>query len=256
MTATATRTQPSVDEAVAAAEAAVLARDAEERELAGRYQPAEERLAEQRVTRHLINGGDPAGLFEVPEEAAFETFDESDYEPAAPPQESPDAPPATIEREFLIAPELERIGKMLIRKLDEFETIRSTVTIAWYWKRQGGQEYGLDKLGGCKRITGLEREKVGADFLIHLAADHLSKRIVTNEEIERLLHHQLMHVSIHWKTKKPRYRNHDFAGFWQSERRYGSITDELLRRSNMPRQSSLFESNGSSQEDVPGTEAQ
>lgn len=141
-----------------------------------------------------------------------------------------------VDDEFIPAPELETIGKILIDKYEsDFRHIYGA-NIIYLWKQKGGSSGGANTLGKCIRPTGLVKhfgkldndgfsEKV--DFIIWAAADHARTHQLTVKQINALIFHELMHTD--WEDGKLVVKTHDFEGFAREIEEFGMWKGSIER---------------------------
>lgn len=76
------------------------------------------------------------------------------------------------EADYLLAPELARIGRLLIKNYEtDFDSIRDA-EIDYFWKKKGGGAGGKATLGKCKKVTGDLKYYSKKDYLVWVAADN------------------------------------------------------------------------------------
>lgn len=154
-------------------------------------------MSRQRV---LITGGDPDARYLVPEEDLF------DAERAG---------------GFLVAPDLEAIGRALAGRYIAFGHLRDMV-VTYLWREKGGKSHGRETLGACQKPTGLLRHFSGSDFVIWLAADHLREREAKAYEVEAIVFHELLHTGSN-DDGDPVLIGHEWEGFGAEIEQYGVV---------------------------------
>lgn len=134
-----------------------------------------------------------------------------------------------FKREFLEAPELERMAQTIIRRHAELAFLLDW-DIRCLWKREGS---GKEAMGRCRVLTGELAYFADADWLIWVAADIARDSLFGDHEVEALLFHELLHCDLKGKEgqKKPATRGHDFEAFAIEVERYGTW-DVSLRRAH------------------------
>lgn len=134
-----------------------------------------------------------------------------------------------FKREFLEAPELERMAQTIIRQHAELAFLLDW-DIRCLWKREG---LGKEAMGRCRVLTGELAYFADADWLIWVAADIARDSLFGDHEVEALLFHELLHCDLKGKEgqKKPATRGHDFEAFAIEVERYGAW-DVSLRRAH------------------------
>ena len=126
--------------------------------------------------------------------------------------------------EFIPAPDLEQRAEQLITRhkrfshLDDFEVI-------YLWKAEGGASGGSATLGKCQKPSGLLKHFSQAHFVIWLAADHARKRLLSANQLEGILYHELCHAGV--VEGKPVIVPHDWAGFAAEIEEYGFYLSDL-----------------------------
>ena len=134
-----------------------------------------------------------------------------------------------FKREFLEAPELERMAQTIIRQHAELAFLLDW-DIRCLWKREGS---GKEAMGRCRVLTGELAYFADADWLIWVAADIARDSLFGDHEVEALLFHELLHCELKGKEgqEKPATRGHDFEAFAIEVERYGAW-DVSLRRAH------------------------
>lgn len=134
-----------------------------------------------------------------------------------------------FKREFLEAPELERMAQTIIRQHAELAFLLDW-DIRCLWKRDGS---GKEAMGRCRVLTGELAYFANADWLIWVAADIARDSLFGDHEVEALLFHELLHCKLKGKEgqEKPATRGHDFEAFAIEVERYGAW-DVSLRRAH------------------------
>lgn len=134
-----------------------------------------------------------------------------------------------FKREFLEAPELERMAQTVIRQHAELAFLLDW-DIRCLWKREGS---GKEAMGRCRVLTGELAYFADADWLIWVAADIARDSLFGDHEVEALLFHELLHCELKGKEgqEKPATRGHDFEAFAIEVERYGAW-DVSLRRAH------------------------
>lgn len=134
-----------------------------------------------------------------------------------------------FKREFLEAPELERMAQTIIRQHAELAFLLDW-DIRCLWKREGS---GKEAMGRCRVLTGELAYFADADWLIWVAADIARDSLFGDHEVEALLFHELLHCDLKGKEgqEKPATRGHDFEAFAIEVERYGAW-DVSLRRAH------------------------
>jgi hypothetical protein len=149
-------------------------------------------------TRTLVTSGDPETPARVPADVIFEEHD----------------------AEYLLAPELERIGQALIADCEELAHL-TTADIAYCWRRKGAKHCGKAVAAKGQKVSGLTKFYAKADFVIIVAADHLRDWGLDNWQMEALIHHELLHCQVDDETGKPAPAAHDVELFIENVSRYG-----------------------------------
>lgn len=131
--------------------------------------------------------------------------------------------------DFLEAPEIEAIATSLIGKYDEFAHLVDT-SIAYCWKRKGGEATGKSVFGKCVKSSGLVRYFSKQSFVIWLAADNCREWGFTHRQLEALIYHELCHAGEdEGKDGEPKavLVPHDVEAFGMEIERYGLWTQDL-----------------------------
>lgn len=142
-----------------------------------------------------------------------------------------------FKREFLEAPELERMAQTIIRQHAELAFLLDW-DIRCLWKRDGS---GKEAMGRCRVLTGELAYFADADWLIWVAADIARDSLFGDHELEALLFHELLHCELKGKAgqEKPATRSHDFEAFAIEVERYGAWDVSLRRAQTAFRQLEL-----------------
>ena len=115
------------------------------------------------------------------------------------------------EIDYILAPELARIGRNLIANYQEDFGIIADADIDYFWKRQGGASGGKNTLGKCKKVSGELKYYSNMDFLVWLAADHCFSLKVF--ELTALVFHELKHAYRNQANGKYEIKAHDLEVF-------------------------------------------
>jgi len=127
-----------------------------------------------------------------------------------------------IEREFIDGPDLEVLAGNVIEQFSM--RIAEDFDIRWLWKREQTGE----AMGKCSRTTGALKHFTDADFVIWVAADGPREHQFTRRQIEAVVYHELLHVSITDKGK-PAIRKHDAEVFREELREFGLWNTRLQK---------------------------
>lgn len=112
------------------------------------------------------------------------------------------------DEDFIAAPDLEEIGHRLIQDCEEFSHLRKLIVI-FLWKKEGGEKQGQSKLGYCYKPNGMVRHFAGAAWVIWVAADHCETYELTRQQVESLLHHELLHAAARTFEQVPMFAGAD-----------------------------------------------
>jgi hypothetical protein len=123
------------------------------------------------------------------------------------------------------APELANIAEELIQRHGFLEDLEHC-DVRWYWKRKTGVSKGRVKIGFMKRASDLLGHFSGADFIGWLSATTARDGKFTSEQVEAAVFHQLLHIGSDDKGNWI-FMPHDFEGFGQEVRHYGTWTEGL-----------------------------
>lgn len=116
-----------------------------------------------------------------------------------------------LEIDYLLAPELARIGRLLIKTYeDDFFTLEDA-EIDYFWKRKGGTTGAKNTLGKCVKVSGPLVYYSEKDFLIWLAADHCYS--FNYFKLTATVFHELKHAYMDLAEQKAEIVDHDFEGF-------------------------------------------
>lgn len=137
---------------------------------------------------------------------------------------TPPPPSAFGERDFMDAPELERLAAALLEHTPEL-AFPSMFQIVYAWKREASVSGGRITLGKCIKTSGPLRMYSGADVVIWLAADYFQDQ--SGRTIVAALYHELLHVTFDDKTGLPKIRHHDAEVFVNEIERFGLWRLEL-----------------------------
>jgi hypothetical protein len=140
--------------------------------------------------------GDPTAHFRFPLDGAFDGQD------------------------FMADARLDEIGEALRREC----RLPSEPTVAYRWKRKGGEHQGQERAGFCQKLSGAAKHFAGADYLVWLACDNLRDARCTNLQVEAYLFHELNHVEVaETEDGEPvfKVRHHDVECFFEEVARYG-----------------------------------
>lgn len=132
------------------------------------------------------------------------------------------------EAEFLEAPELERLALEIIGRHKRFRHLAREFTVVYLWKSAGGMSNGSDTLGKCTKPSGLLKHFSETHFVIWLAADHIRARLLSPNQIEGILYHELCHADQNDKGE-PVIIGHDWAGFASEIEEYGFYLADVRR---------------------------
>jgi hypothetical protein len=144
--------------------------------------------------------------------------------------------------DYADAPALAEIGRHLIETCPEFSTLQG-FRVAYLWKREGGKQNGVPKMGDAKPCNGFERYKLGADFVLWIAADHAQEAQLRPEDYERYIFHSLCHCGVKFddrdESETPTRRPHDLEMFHEEYARYGAWRPELAQMRDVVQQTTL-----------------
>jgi putative metallopeptidase len=118
------------------------------------------------------------------------------------------------------------LGQKLIDDNGEFRHLR-TLTIRWFWRRNGGAPSAKVRFGAAQHPDGFLRDAYKADWLVWLSADHLRNARPTKRQVEACLFHQLAHAGVTSKGKLT-VIPHQFEGFPTELQRYGAWNSDLV----------------------------
>jgi hypothetical protein len=127
-------------------------------------------------------------------------------------------------QEYMPAQEIADLAGDLIERFSELSEL-ATFEFTYLWKREGGKKKGDVVLGNLSTTSGFVRYFTEADFILWMAADHLYKYQLSDQQIEAAVFHQLMHATS--ENGVPATRQHDIEGFAAELRHFGTWTQEL-----------------------------
>lgn len=143
------------------------------------------------------------------------------------------------ERDYLNAPDLERIGRALIMSNDIRFGFLHNARIAFLWKKDGGTSGRKVVFGKTTKANAVIRHFAEVDFVIWLGANHCRDYALSNWQLEALVYHELLHCDIDNKGKfivSP----HEFEGFLAELRNYGAWLPDLEAAASAFSQMPLF----------------
>lgn len=121
-----------------------------------------------------------------------------------------------------LKPEYEAIARRLIETRESLQAIRnSNVRIAFLSSEHSLKKAGKTVFGQCEKIQEKYKWAIPYDFTITVFEPNVER--FTDEQIERLLHHELLHVGIEKDGNEEKYRNipHDIEDFEEILACYG-----------------------------------
>lgn len=135
-----------------------------------------------------------------------------------------------VENEYLLSSPIESLSLRLIEECVEFEDLRGTVNIQYFWKREGGKKDGKYTFGKCVKTSGFTRFYSQAHFLIWLAYDHCRLFNFTRYMVEALAFHELKHARMKASDAGliAALRPHDQELFTDEYKRFGAWRPDLL----------------------------
>lgn len=126
---------------------------------------------------------------------------------------------------YVEAPSLANLAEELIGRHGFLDDLKHC-DIRWYWKRKTGVSKGRVKIGFMKRASDLLGHFTGADFIGWLSATTARDGRFTDDQVEAAVFHQLLHIGSDDKGNWI-FVPHDFEGFAQEVRHYGTWTEGL-----------------------------
>lgn len=150
--------------------------------------------------------------------------------------------------EFLEASDIARVAYRVMESKPLYFTHAANLDIQYLWKRTGGKDGGRTKLGACQKPSGLLRYFAGVDFIIWIGADTCRDAQLTHQQMEALVFHELLHVSLD-DNDKPMVRPHDFEGFAAEITEYGFWRPDVKNIANAV-QGRLFDDPAARRESV------
>ena len=140
------------------------------------------------------------------------------------------------EDEFLKSSDLVDLAYRLIESKATWLQGRS---VAFLWKKTGGNAKGKPRLGTCQKPTGLLKHFADYDFVIWLGADNMRAAKFGQAEIEATLYHELCHAWID-EDGDPQVLPHDYEGFCSEMKEYGLWRPDLRQMHETTKQMKLF----------------
>ena len=129
--------------------------------------------------------------------------------------------------DFMAKSSLEEMASGLIGNWPELN-ILDDFRIRYLWKAKGGATGGRPTLGKTVLTSGLLQFFGECDWVIWLAADHCRAMEFSDEHVEALLYHELLHCQVDEEADgKLGLQGHDFEGFYREIERYGFWTQDL-----------------------------
>lgn len=127
--------------------------------------------------------------------------------------------------DYLLSPEIARIGRNLIRTYaEDFDDI-ADAEIDYFWKKKGGSNGGKLTLGKCKKVTGELKFYSKKDYLIWLAADNLWS--ADYFRLTAIVFHELKHCWLNQANDQFDIRNHDLEVFNREIEVFGSWKSDI-----------------------------
>lgn len=143
-------------------------------------------------------------------------------------------------QDFQPAPQIQDLAESLITRYPELANLEEA-RITYLWAREGGKTRGRSTLGKCIKASGLPKYFTEADYIIWLAADHCRAFGLSQQQIEALTFHELLHAQLDDSGEDPAWkvRPHDVEMFNEELLRYGAWTSELKSAKDAFEQSPL-----------------
>lgn len=114
--------------------------------------------------------------------------------------------------------EMEKIAEKVLQEVDSLKWIKDTdFSIGYYTSKKDKKKGDKTVFGECIRPPKRFDVFIPYDFLIVF---YKASELFDDEQMEILMHHELLHVGI--KDGKPATREHDFEDFKEIVDRYGS----------------------------------
>lgn len=149
---------------------------------------------------------------------------------------------------YIPASALEALASDLISQHRESLGHIADLQVAVLWKKTGGKRAGHAVFGKTSKRGGLLAAFTTADFIIWLAADHVTEAGYTERQITALLHHELLHIG--WQEPdeddpdgegKAVLVGHDFEFFAEEIRTYGAWEQMLQEAAEAFAQAPMFD---------------
>lgn len=157
------------------------------------------------VSRVCVLGLDPAGNARIPYESSFAEGEDYLYD--------------------------EKLEKLVFAVMAK-HGMEGRFTLLVRWKKNGGRSKGNEVHGKCEKLSGLTKHFAQADYVIWLAADHLTSWQYTNWQLQALIYHELLHIEVEEDddgNEKLTTRGHDCEMFVGELHHYGTWRDDLVR---------------------------
>ena len=146
-------------------------------------------------------------------------------------------PSLSENEDYRPAPDLVAIARQLQERHDATFAHLNECRVVYLWKREGGKSNGKETHGKCQKPSPLVKfltggDSGGADFIIWLAADHLTNHEYTRLQVEAILFHEMLHTSLDepeevGKPAKAKIVAHDVEAFELEVEVYGLWRLEL-----------------------------
>lgn len=167
-------------------------------------------------------------LYPVPSEEAFDLLDEDGNEERR--------------RDYAPADDLHELAADVMEHHGHKFAHLSNAAIGYRWKRQGGRSAGKMRMCEVLRPSGLLADETGLDYVVWLAADHLSALDYTRIQVEATLFHCLCRTSRDDKTGQFRLAPPDAQFFISEIENYGLWRNNLKLVGEAVRQMRLWDS--------------
>lgn len=159
-----------------------------------------------------------------------------------------DAKFADLNVDFLPSSQLSEIGTRLCEARKTLQ-ITEKIRIEYLYKRKGGVSGGRAVFGNCIKTSGLvkyfatDARRSIVDYVIWIAADAVRDTRMALWQLEALLYHELLHISVETNEKtdeeKLTTRAHDWEGFNAEIDAYGLWWSDLKSMGQHVRQLKL-----------------
>lgn len=127
----------------------------------------------------------------------------------------------TFNQPIIPADRIVPIAQSVISRFPRFAHLKSR-RIEYVWKAKGGKAGGNLKLGQAQKPNPLLKYYAeNPDFIIWFAADNCRAIMITNEQMQALVYHELCHCGENEKGE-PKIEPHEIEGFISEYEEFGA----------------------------------